>query len=240
MKKDLPTVTLLGIDCVDIERLAVAAKICQEEFNFGAVKLLTSLSTNNLKDVVKIRPITSVEDYSEFAITQLNNYVDTSHVLIIQYDGFILNPKAWTDEYLEYDYIGSPLYINDWAVNSFNLNPLTKGSWVVGNGGFSLRSKKLLQAIETMGRENKISVYHPEDVTICIKLREELEERGIKFAPLKLAEKFSFEYGTLNNKIAWTDEFGFHGLKWSDISAWVKLHPEHKIINNFDRKNYEE
>ncbi len=44
MKKiSLPTVTLLGIDCVNIQRLVLVAKICMQSFNFGDVKLLTSL-----------------------------------------------------------------------------------------------------------------------------------------------------------------------------------------------------
>ncbi len=54
MKKDLPDVTLLGVDCVDIERLVTASEICQKEFNFAEVKLLTSLPGSGHKDVVEI------------------------------------------------------------------------------------------------------------------------------------------------------------------------------------------
>lgn len=236
--KELPTVTLLGIDCVDLDRLAKAAEICMQHFSFADVKLLSSLPAGTHKNVVPIDPINSTEAYSEFAITKLNDYVDTDHVLIFQYDGFILNPNAWTDEFLDYDYIGSPLLINDQAIRTFNLDPKTRGDWVVGNGGFCLRSKKLLEQLQEMDRVGEFAEYHAEDVIICIKKRAELESQGFTFAPIELAEKFSFEYETITGRTAWTNEFGFHGLKWSDISAWLKQHPEISIKNPVDRGSY--
>jgi hypothetical protein len=47
MKSNLPNITLLGIDCVNIERLQAAMDVCQKDIKFGAVKLLTSLPTND-------------------------------------------------------------------------------------------------------------------------------------------------------------------------------------------------
>ncbi len=41
-------------------------------------------------------------------IKRINSYVATPFALVIQYDGFILNPDAWRDEFLDYDYIGAP------------------------------------------------------------------------------------------------------------------------------------
>jgi len=241
MKKHLPTVTLLGIDCVDIDRLIQAAEICMKDFNFAEVKLLTSLPTEGIENIVPIKPIKTIEEYSEFAISELNKYVDTTHVLIIQYDGFILNPSAWSDEYLDYDYIGAPLKILDWSIKAFNLNPNTNGDLVVGNGGFCLRSKKLLHLLSEMSTQEKIPEYHPEDVVICIKIKQKLEAQGIKFAPVELAEQFSFEHSTKKSgewTSKWTDEFGFHGLKWSDISDWINKHPEYNIDNSLNRDRY--
>jgi hypothetical protein len=236
----LPSVTLLGIDCVDLNRLALAAEICSKNFVFAEVKLLSSLPAGSNQVVIPIEPLDSAEKYSEFVITRLNDFVDTEHVLIFQYDGFILNPKAWTNEFLKYDYIGSPLLINDWAVRTFDLNPEMKGDWVVGNGGFCLRSKKLLNKIHAMHIAGDFDEYHAEDVVICIKKRKLLESEGFTFAPIEVAEQFSFEYGTVDGRTAWTNEFGFHGLNWSDISAWIKNNPEYTIKNPFDRKSYEE
>src|ERR1700742_303923 len=102
--KHLPNVTLLGIDCVTIDRLILAANICQKDFQFAEVKLLSSLFSLDHR-VISIPPINSIRAYSEFVLKDLAEYVNTEFVLIIQYDGFILNPAAWSDEFLAYDYI---------------------------------------------------------------------------------------------------------------------------------------
>jgi hypothetical protein len=234
MKTKLPTVTLLGIDCVDIDRLVQVSEICQKDFEFAEVKLLTSLDAETHKDIVHIDPINTTEEYSKFIISKLNNYVDTEHVLIIQYDGFILNSEAWKDEYLKYDYIGAPWLVADWSVRDFGFPESTLGTLIVGNGGFSLRSKKLLRLLSKMSVENEIEIYHPEDVAICVKLRDKIESQGIKFAPIDIAKQFSFESVDDEND-KWTNQFGFHGLRWTDISEWIKKHPEYKVDNALNR-----
>lgn len=215
--KKLSNVTLFGLDCVEISRLIQALEICQRSFQFGAVKLLTSLESNNL-NVVKIDPINSIEAYNQFMIKKINDYIDTDFALIVQYDGFILNPNAWTDEYLGYDFIGAPWYEN--------------GQFIVGNGGFSLRSKKLLEILQK-DESLQIPANEPEDTFICIKKREYLKSKGIKFAPIDLARQFALEANEKDG-VEWTNQFGFHGLKWTDISNWLKDHPEYKIDNPLD------
>ena len=42
--------------------------------------------------------------------------VRTSHYLSIQADGWVLDASRWTDEFLEYDYIGAP-----WPIEPGNL-----------------------------------------------------------------------------------------------------------------------
>ncbi len=56
--KKLDGVTLLDTDRVDIDRLILAAKICQKDFEFEKVRLLTSIKSDH-KDIYKIAPITS-------------------------------------------------------------------------------------------------------------------------------------------------------------------------------------
>jgi len=213
--KHLPNVTLLGIDCVDIERLKIAADICQRDFTFGAVKLLSSISDNDER-VVYIENIDSIEKYSIFCLEKMNDFVDTEFVLVIQYDGFILNSEAWSDEFLNYDYIGAPW----WYMDDNN----------VGNGGFSLRSKKLLNILQ-----NDINIQktgEAEDHVICRVYGDYLKSRGIKFAPESVARKFSIEgdselpvkYGSV-----WTDEFGFHSFKDTDISKWKEKNKDVSI-----------
>lgn len=223
--KLLYNVTLFGLDCVDIDRLIKASDICRENFEFAKVKLLSSIESDN-PDVIKIDPINSIREYSEFMLKKMNDYIDTELVLIIQYDGFILNPEAWDDDFLNYDYIGAPLAVD--------------GKLTVGNGGFSMRSKKLLEFLQN---DHNINIESDpshkygenEDWIISVMKREYLENLGIKFAPVDLAHKFSFEKNSIYGA-KWSGQFGFHGLKWTDISDWILSHPEYGIKNELREK----
>lgn len=193
-KIQLKDVTLLGVDCVDIERLIFAANISQEHIDFGAVKLLTHKDVYH-SDIIKIDPIRNIEAYSKFIMQELYKYVDTPYVMIIQHDGFVLHPEAWNDEFLNYDYIGAHWW---WM----------KDKYTVGNGGFSLRSKRLM---ELVAKDECIFDYHPEDTVIVRTYGEYLRQKGIKFAPIQLAGQFSIELKK------WSGQFGFHD---TDTSAW--------------------
>ncbi len=229
-KKKLKTVTLLGIDCVDLKRLKIAMDICQHDFDFADVKILSSLPGEGQDKIIKINPINSLEEYSHFVLWELDKYVETTHVLIVQYDGFILNSQAWTDKFLEYDYLGAPWLVADWSVQKYDFPADLLGTYLVGNGGFSLRSKRLLSLIAELAKNGELIRYNPEDTAICVYYRQLFEDKGIKFAPVDLAKQFSFEGESLSD-YAWSGQFGFHGLKWTDISQWSLKHPEYKITN---------
>lgn len=222
----LPSVTLLGIDCVDVARLQLALDICEKEVMFGAVKLLTSLPTDDVRKVA-ITPLGTIEAYSQFCLTELHRYVDTPHVLVVQHDGFILNPAAWDDAWLQYDYIGAPIQIGDWTIDRHGVPQSLNGSLVVGNGGFSLRSKKLLSLTAELAARGDFILSEPEDWAQCYTERAKLETYGIRFAPAEVAERFSFE-GRSNEYYQYKDSFGFHGLQWTDISVWLDAHPEYR------------
>lgn len=230
MKKKLENVTLLGIDCVDLNRLIQVSEICLTNLDFAEVKLLSSMNSEN-PNVIKIDEIKSVEEYSKFVIENLDEHVDTSHVLLIQYDGFILNPEAWSDEFLEYDYIGAPLLVRQMHINRLDWPKELLGEYLIGNGGFSLRSKKLLSLSADLSKQNFFKKYHPEDMVLCLENREYLESQGIKFAPVSVAQNFSYEAEDME-RYSWDGQFGFHGLKWTDISKWTREHPEYKINND--------
>jgi hypothetical protein len=229
-KLRLPNVTLLGIDCVNLDRLILAARISTASIEFGAVKLLTSIRQPAPFETVFIDPITTIEAYSKFCICDLYRYVDTPHVLIIQHDGFILNPSAWTDEFLAYDYIGAP-----WAVGyhrgDVSLKP-TGGPYQVGNGGFSLRSRKFLVNCSKLAGEGAFKRYDPEDLAICADVRDQIEALGMRFAPIALAARFSIEYRFAGSR-KWRNQFGFHHFRVTDISRWTKAQPGWGIQNRF-------
>lgn len=197
---DLPNVTLIGVDS-NTERLQKSIDKCNQWIRFG--------------DVVTLHPpITSKEEYSEYCIKELYKHVPTSHLLICQHDGFVNNFKAWDDSWLQYDYIGAPWWYND--------------GMDVGNGGFSLRSKRLM---EIVANDTGIISKHPEDHVICRTYRKYLESKyGIKFAPVDVAEKFSFE-GYRQPKKFLDKQFGVHGPNPRTAPEFVVR--ERYVVNQF-------
>jgi hypothetical protein len=192
----LEKVTLVGIDCIDIERLSVASEVCQKFIQFGQVKLFSHLDYAD-EHLIKIDQISSIAVYSYFVMKELYKYIDTEYLLIFQHDGFILNPFAWSDQFMEYDYIGAPFRFND------DCN--------VGNGGFSLRTRKLMEAVAL---DDKITDCRGEDFSICRIYGKYLKEKGFTFAPDDVARKFSVE------SEEWDIQFGFHNSSFSNISKW--------------------
>ena len=141
--------------------------------------------------VVEIPQLKSSRDYSRFLLTELGDHIRTSHCLVVQWDGFVIDSRQWQPEFLECDYIGAP-----W--------PQFADGHDVGNGGFSLRSQRLLKACQSPD----FHVSHPEDVAIGRVNREMLEsDCGIVFAPREVAERFSFERAEPPGPT-----FGFHGV----------------------------
>lgn len=162
---------------------------------------------------------TSFYEYNQFMIEKINRYIDTDFILHIQYDGFVINPQAWTDEFLKYDYIGAL-----WPVDLID-DPQVTEDTRVGNGGFTLRSKKLLSILEKDFKyDGSLSKHwnqpYQEDSLICRKWRKQLEDKGIKFAPPEVAAKFSIENekqqeyeGQTFTDLSSIKTFGFHNKK---------------------------
>lgn len=203
-KLQLPTVTLLITDCINVKRAERVIEICKQHCDFGAIKLLTSLPTDS-EYRVEIMPLNTLVMYSIFMLTECHKYIDTPHVLIVQRDGFILNPQSFKQEWLKYDYI-APLFVQYDKM---------------GSGGFSLRSKKLMKAVsESVAKwdgtqenadEIQSAVGCYEDGVICLSGT----FRTFKFAPFEEACMFAVG-GNRNPKYYREKPFGFHGA-WHDI-----------------------
>lgn len=189
----LPNVSLAIVDCVDYNRAKLSFEHCKACMDFGATKFLTSLSVND-PEIVKIPHIGSISEYSRFMVKDLANYFNTEFVLVIQWDGFIWNPELWEDEFLKYDYIGAP-----WPTDL--LYPGIPKKFTVGNGGFSIRSKRLQNF---MRDDDNIILHKAEDVAICQYNRPYLEKCGFTYAPEDVARRFSLENGPM------VPRFGVH------------------------------
>lgn len=224
MKLKLNNITLLGIDCVDPSRLSIVMDLCQEKIEFAEAKLLSSKNIND-KRWIEINNISSKEGYSLFCLRDLIKYVKTDYVLLIQWDGFILNPNSWSDMFTKYDYIGSPWVVKDWSINDFDFPENWRGQRIVGNGGFCLRSKKLLEVSSNLYYEGRLKRIHPEDIAISVWYRSLFISEGINFAPVELARSFAFE-GADDKYI---NQFGFHGF-YSNIIDWFSENDSKEVI----------
>jgi len=218
--RDLPQLTLVAVDTraplLALEGLERSLRHIRPArsvlFTHAAPADVVSRARELGVDLADCGPIASGADYSRFVLREMPLHIATSHVLVTQWDGFVVDGRAWRDEFLEYDYIGAP-----WIDAPDHAR--------VGNGGFSLRSRRLLQA----GRDARIVECHPEDVALCRTYRRMLEQdHGVRFAPLAVARRFAFE-----NERPSGPTLGFHGpynlplfVDAATVSRWLAALPD--------------
>jgi len=180
---NLDNITLVAATSINEKETIYALEKSSENINFFDIILFTDKQIiHNKINIENIQKL-DLAGYNKFILKDLHQYIKTEYVLICQYDGYILNHSSWDDQYLNYDYVGAPWF-----------------DGAVGNGGFSLRSKKLIVETSLLPYEDI-----PEDVFICKNNKSFLERKGIKFPSFDIANKFSVE-----NK-PYTNQFGFHG-----------------------------
>jgi tetratricopeptide (TPR) repeat protein len=193
---ELPGVTLCCIDTANHAHALRALQISRKGVRFARTVFVTDAPPADLRappdiDVVRIAPIATRDQYSQFVLKSMLPHVATPHLLLVQWDGYVVNPAAWDPAFLDCDYIGAA-----W--------PWFEAGMRVGNGGFSLRSRRLLEALQ----DPRIVLDDAEDVTICRTFRPLLErDHAIRFADEALADRFAFEAAYPIGL-----PFGFHGL----------------------------
>lgn len=170
----LPDVTLVCPYTIAHRLHEMAAEECLRHAKFGDV-LVGELSG----------------DYVRYFHYEMPKLIRTSHILMIQWDSWIINPNAWTDEFLNYDYVGAPWWYRD--------------EYNVGNSGFCLRSKQLLEFIAQ--HPDEFPIGRPEDHILCREYQKRLPQ--FKWAPQELAWHFSFERTAA---YPLNEVFGFHGV----------------------------
>jgi len=203
--------TLVAVTSTRLEETLYALRYSMEKIAFNEVKLLTSANMPKIRDirVESISPLNSVDKYSDFIIYNLYKHIDTEFCLIVQWDGFVINERLWSDSYYDYDYIGAPFKrrLDDPQYATDDQGQF----YAVGNGGFSWRSRDLLEAPTRMGLTRpQWSGSSNEDGFFCVENRRELESHGFKWAPENLAARFSNECGILDRNYL-RKSFGFHG-----------------------------
>ena len=218
--------------------------------------------------------------YSFFMMHMLYAYIETDYCLIVQDDGWVLNGKNFKPEYYDYDYIGPPshcaikinensevqsIYLNfNWTIPEV-IN--TEHLQVIQNGGFSLRSKRFLEACNKEGlchyaiesiplndkesgdKKNWAAIWN-EDVHLSGLFKSRLEKAGYKYAPLEVAINFGIEYLNPNlhpdTNSALVSILGMHGssrkLVTLDsveiLTASVNTGLEHNVVNFLIESGY--
>ena len=220
---DLKNVSLVTVDGVGTDLDVIKAlKFSSKDINFGSIKYITAGPiVPNFCETIKIEKLTPPE-YQKFCLTRLTDYIDTEFIILIQSDGFIGNSNKWKDDFLKYDYIGGPWPI-ELLRGSLTYIPLVRQienetqlitknqNGLVGNGGFTLRSKKILDGTKKLYSDIYYGI--PEDNVISILMRKNLENLGIKFPyDIDFASTFSCESTQINGKeYSSNTSFGFHG-----------------------------
>jgi hypothetical protein len=220
-KLKLARVTVVGVSGIDPTGAIGAIALSKRGIDFHEAVLVahqapadldTSITFKKCRDdeLVSQDP-KNTNDYSKFMLYNLHTYIASDFALVVHKGAHVLRPRRWTDEFLDYDYIGAP-----WPKD---LHYTPEGDNVrVGNGGFSLRSSKLLNAFNELNlpfTDGGTGFFH-EDGVICSYHRKALEDYGIKFAPVELAARFSLEcdceesdyhpFGFHDNRRAWSRE----------------------------------
>lgn len=189
----LPSVTLCAVASVNVPATIAALVRSMKHVAFPDIILFTHEAISQPYPgirIVAIQPINSVEEYSRFVLAELVHHVATDHCLIVQWDGFVIDASCWDEQFLQYDYIGAP-----W--------PQFTDGRDVGNGGFSLRSRRLMVSCAKLPLQGRIA----EDVLVCREYRDRLESEGMQFAPRAIAARFAYE-----REKAADATFGFHGV----------------------------
>jgi hypothetical protein len=201
----LKEVTLVCFDTRNIE--AAIESICSShkhvKFSESILFTTKALCSENIVKKAKlfdiklefVSEIKSTTEYSYFILTELYKYIHTEFCLVTQWDGWVIDSNFWDSNFLNYDYIGAI-----WPHYSENN---------IGNGGFSLRSKKLLESTrDLMASSPNFTPPLIEDDYIC---REKkyifVKTYQIKFPTNEIANRFSIE-GNGNQLMS----FGFHGM----------------------------
>lgn len=214
MRIILNDVTVCAIDSINPSLALRAIKICQNNISFGDSIIFSDVDTHQATiRQIKVNKIRSKNEYSKFLLKELSQHINTSHTLVVQWDGYVTAPKSWNSNFLKFDYIGAEW---DWHKDGMN----------VGNGGFSLRSKRLLNILSS--DEFPFIENVNEDEQICRVYRERLEKKfNINFAPTEIANQFAYERGTPKETT-----FGFHGLfnMWRHVDDIEMIN----LINQLD------
>jgi len=199
----LPDVTLVVIDTAYHQLTEMAVNDTLSHVSFEDILVFSDRPLEVPAPTIPCQ-IKSMEDVQRFMWYGVYPHLRTNLALYIQWDGWVTSPDLWHEDFRQFDWIGA-------------LWPWHPPGKRVGNGGFSLRSRKLLEILNTQQTEFPLApvagqtVYY-EDQLVCFHYSDQLTaEYGIKIADEMVASMFATEYEDNPHS------FGFHGMwNWVD------------------------
>ncbi len=131
---------------------------------------------------IRTRAVRSPADRLQVLATDVAAQVRTAHALLIRWDAFVVNPGAWSDDFLDYDYVAPPQSMA---------------------GGFAFVSKRLLDALSgdaaAEARDLAGAV-----ASVASRMR---DAGALQIAPQSVCERFGFGESYPSGR-----PFGFEGL----------------------------
>ena len=196
----LPTVTLTTTATRDHENVCDALMQTMDRVSFRNIVVITDkpeVFEQTGAATHKIAPFASFEDMCPWGLTtgaRLMVDVIGSHALNIHWDGFVVNPDAWRDEWLTYDFIGA----------AFDRDS-------IGNNGFCLASRLYYQSIVGLGLPATVDACYPSDLRLAkdehaglVGYKSRMQAQGVQYAPYDVAQEFS------RHNEEYSGTFGFH------------------------------
>jgi Protein of unknown function (DUF5672) len=201
IKLRLPSVSLAMQETRETALACLAIEECVSKVDFAEVLVFTDKPDEFMKldhlcnlHIVITEDWPTKVDWCKFNWFGTQHYIKTSHAVFIQWDSWVWDQAMWHDDYLKYDYAGSPWWYSD--------------KRNVGNSGFSMKSARLMRYIYKH-RDQFPCNTNIEDDLLCRGYRPALEEAGFIWTPERLAKDFSFE---LMRPSETSRHFGFHGM----------------------------
>ncbi len=227
-KLTLPRVTLVAMTSVNIYETIQAMKYSMRDIEFGDAVLVTDKKPWYLPKNIRFSytsRLDSIDKFNYKMVYELKDHIKTEFCLVVHADGFVIHPENWRDEFLDYDYIGSPwpLPKNDYAYRDSRGNICRVGNSV------SIRSKRLLDypAQKKLKWEKVYDGFYNEDIFLCCYHKNDMEADGFKWAPLESAIRFGREHPLPEND--GIEPFVFHKW-WGENSDYPRFYSPQKRI----------
>ena len=194
-KVKLPNVTLAAMTSVDIYETIKAMEYSMRGIEFGDAVLITHRKPLMLPKSIRYSHTSRLDDIDKFnykMVYELGEHIHTDFVLIVHADGFVVNPESWRNEFLNYDYIGSPWPLLEGEPAYYD----SKGEICRVGNSVSIRSKSLADFPKqaNLKWEKLVSGTYNEDAFLCCKYKNTIEDAGMKFAPIEVAKYFGHEH----------------------------------------------